>query len=392
VPARATEQLAADGLAGQLAEAEQLVEAVALFEARLSRIQRALDALQADEEATAGTLVACCRHLVEIGEAIDLARPALDRKASRHLGTLHYLRRHGEALRDDVRRRDRGTVAGKVGRAERWGRAVRSRLRPLLRALEGEADAARRHLAQALEALRAVARLDGEPAVRQALAQLSASRPAARKVRGGHLASAVGVLDHARALLEDRAATWRARDALEADVRRRLEGPLAAWQRAQEAAAAAQEELSACERALAAAWPPLACDTRRTERLYGNIPRDERHLRDRARSAREAADQLQLLARAHEQAAAAAEATVRSARADQARLAAIAEAIDARLRALGTQRGADPDAAGTIDARLAAVERELARLRQRWRRRPPAFADARRELARIERKLEAVGR
>jgi hypothetical protein len=377
VPSEPWQPLAVDTLDKRLDAVARLAGALQAFEPALARIEEALAALRAAEAGAREGLTGCRGEMAHLVDTLHGARPAYDRAVTRHLGVLRLLIQQGEVLEASFSRRDRGTVATRVQRANRWARAVRARQKPLRRALEAAAGDGRASLAAELEAFAHALRLDAEPAVRTAAACVTASRPTRPKVHGDMLARAAADVAYAVALAADRRTSGQALHDLAAATGALAE-PLSGWHTARDEAQVAWDRLDAARQSIAGGWPPLACDAGRPGRLHDSARRardearreEDRHLAA-VRRVPEAMARLHSLAEAYRRAATAAAEAMVAVQQAHARVQAAADALDAAL-------------ARTPSSEL---EHEIDRLRRGWTRRPPAEDEAIRELERLRHKL-----
>ncbi|MBN1657032.1 MAG: hypothetical protein JXA93_01455 [Anaerolineae bacterium] len=377
VPREPWQPLAVDTLDRRLDAVARLAGALQAFEPTLARIEEALAALRAAETEAREQLAGCCSDLAHLVDLLRGAQPPFDRPVTRHLGSLRQLIHQAEALEASFSRRDRGTVAGKVERANRWARAARAHLKPVCRGLDTAASAGRAALSAELAALTQVVRLDAEPAVRTAAAHAAAPRPARHKVRGAPWARTAADIAYAVALAADCRASDQASRELAAAIGS-LPELLETWRMARDEAQAAWDHLETARQALTDGWPPLACDAGQPGRLRDTARRardeacreEEHHLATASR-VHQAAARLNSLAQAWRRAAAAAtEATV-AARQAHARVQAAAGLLDAaRARAPSSE-----------------VDHEIDRLRRSWSRRPPTEEQAIGEIERLHHRL-----
>lgn len=391
----AGERIPAAGLGSRLEELQAAAEEIEPLLQREAAIAARLKAIENAEQLARQSLEPFVPVLTQVADrlrsAATLSGPAR---------AIAALARQGQALLAELDQRDRGRIEDKARKVSSWSRSAHRSLRSLNDDLQAEARSALSALGAALESLKAVAPLDGEPAIRCSRELLAAGRadPAAQRHRAPAAGRKAGPGDAVvlAANIERLLEAWQQGADLLAQLRSEVIAPIehvrADLDRARSQAGAASRQLDQLKREIETDEWPIRCVL--DQAIQGRLKTaqaDERRLAESGQTVADARRQADRIAERYRDVVAAASQLQSDVTREHESVRAFALRLTNGLTGLSAYGAAsgDPAVAAAVDERVAAVEHDLSSLKRRWASRPPRPEEAIDELRGLWNKLQA---
>jgi hypothetical protein len=387
----AGEGLPAVGLAWRIEEVRRVSVEIEPLEQRIKQIGTRLAALQAAERRAREELEPVQHAVAELAARLHRSRVAAGGLLRRELKALDASQRKGQAILQSLAEPGNGLVEEKARQARSWTKIAQRDVDTTLQGIETHAERACTALAETAGSLRQIAPLDGEPAMRESGQLLSAraARQGARStfsLRRSHSAHLLTRTAETETVLQE----WQQAEDLTAALRTHVEQPLqesmAALEKARRQAQDRMGGLDGLRHDVERGWPPFVCDTDSAARRLRAARDEEERLHGSGRTVDEVSAMVERISDRYAGARTEADGIYDRVRREQEDLLKLAAALErwqdclSRYRAAHAQESA---VAAALDERIAYMQAETNRLRQRWQRRAPEAREAREGLRQV---------
>jgi DNA repair exonuclease SbcCD ATPase subunit len=386
-PCRPQDPLAADTLESRARQVEALTRDLGAFQDRLTSIGERLSQVQAVDRCARQQLDTVSQALGTVLGPISSSDPPYDPSVARHLRQLAQLVQQGGSLRASLRGQRARPIEETAARVVAWMKPCQRCLGRLIEAVRCDRSRAVEQLRQEIAALRELAPLDREPAMRRAIALLEIERSYAEPAIArsqvnleAEIGQRVAALEN---LLADRQEIHAAIDGLRTQIKEPISAPTSALESARREALARLDALTLVAREAEAAWPPIVCDTRAAEDLLDRAQHEERNLSRSGATTSGVLTALNNALRFYKDLISEAQLREQRCREERWTLDEMVERLDEweeQLEAYGRARRDDPAIEQAINSRLAQVARVRGREKRRSNEQPVRFEQARRVL------------
>jgi hypothetical protein len=390
VPARSSEPLPAGQLDRHLDRVRQLVADLEGFQERLQCVADTLARIQETEQAARQELETAHQSTERLLTLMDRARLSFYPAVVKHRQRLERLCQDGRRLVSELERRNRGLVEEKARRVAAWVGSDHKALEALMPQLDVDRKGIEDELRDEVRELQKLAPFDRERAIKEARQLLDVKRPGDVPSTGqgddDPVARIAFLVRQAEELLQDRERLHISLGNVASQIRGRIDGPLQTLREARQEALAKFDELVELKRVSEAGWPPLACDTRWAKDLLDYAGRDEKALKDTGGTVSKVLKLLIKLVERYQNLIA--EARVREEKNGKERqnLQGLADQMDrwqGQLEAYLESHRQDAAIVEAVRARLAQMDKALAKAKRRYRRDPLSYRKARQVLQEI---------